>query len=149
MRGTQIPAYRFESGVVTGLSSGATGTLEVLKGDVIEVFYDGLWRQITLNQNPLTSSLHEYYFTQWMDTNIDTSISANSNRLIWVMGRNLIRSWTGGIAVVNTVNPGVSITVQNAIWNELGFIPPAQGGTEFITINGKEYEATGGWNTEY
>ena len=27
------------------------------------------------------------------------------------------------------------------IWNELGFIPPAQGGTEFITMNGKRYRS--------
>lgn len=141
---------------VTGGTSGAHGTLSIFKGDVIEVLYNGEFVQITPNINTLQKGVSNliptsniiYYFDQWIDTNLDPSLSINTNRAIFVMGLNKIRSWTGGIGVVVGVIANTSISIASGLtWSSIGFPSPANGGSNKIVINGKTYTITGGWDT--
>lgn len=141
---------------VTGGTSGAHGTLSVFKGDVIEVLYNGLFQQITPNINTLQKGVSNlkpasdiiYYFDQWIDTNLDPALSINTNRAIFVMGLNKIRSWTGGIATVVGVVANTSISTTTGItWSSLGFPSPTTGGSSTIVINGITINITGGWGT--
>lgn len=141
---------------VTGGTSGATGTVLIYKGDVIEVLYQGLFQQITPNINTLQKGISNlnpisniiYYFDQWVDTNLDPALSINTNRAIFVMGLNKIRSWTGGIAPVVGVVANTSISIATGItWSSQGFPDPTDGGINQIVINGKSYTITGGWGT--
>lgn len=144
----------FTSETVTGGTSGATGTISIYKGDVIEVLYLGTFRQITPNINNLAAGQSSigsqiiYYFDQWIDTNLDSSLSINQNRAIFVMGLNKIRSWTGGIATVVSVVANTSISITTGItWSSLGFPSPADGGASNIVVNGRVVAITGGWDT--
>lgn len=124
------------------------------KVDVIEVLYEDEWRQITENVNPLTKGISRlgyqriYFFTQWIDTNLDPSLSINTNRLIWVMGLAKVRSWTGGIATVGAVTPTSISTVAGITWTSLGFDDPIDGGSAEIIVNGKSYTVSSGWGTD-
>lgn len=141
--------------VVTGGTSGAFGVMLIYKGDVIEVLYQGNFVQITPNVNPLAKGLSAigsnriYYFDQWIDTNLDSALSINTNRAVWVMGLSKIRSWTGGIASIVSIVPNVSITTTTGItWSSLGFPSPTNGGSPNIVVNGVTYTVASGWNTD-
>lgn len=96
-------------------------------GDIIEVLYPNpltgvlQWYTITEgmvngSQNPFLPGLHEYYFDDWLDTNLDPSLSLNVSRLIWTNGNNQIYSWVGAIAeVVNVTQTAVGtfLSVDN------------------------------------
>lgn len=109
------------------------------------------WLPITLTANPLPVGKHEYYFDQWFDTNLDPSQALNLSRAVWVNGTEEIYSWSGGIAPIVSIVPGVSISTNAGVtWRSLGFIDPAfdnsLNGT--ITVNGVAYTVTGGWETD-
>ena len=109
------------------------------------------WKQITLNNNPLPFGTHEYYFDQWFDTDLNPAQALNLSRAIWTNGTTNIYSWTGGIAPIVSIVPGISIsTVSGVSWESQGFVDPAfdnsLNGT--ITINGEAYTVLGGWETD-
>lgn len=113
------------------------------KKDIIEILYPNpltgflQWYQITQNVNPLTAGLHEYYFDSWFDTNLNPAESLNLPRSVWVNGLNTIFSWTGGIAPVVAINPGISIsTTAGVTWRSLGFVPPTIEFISFTPISG-------------
>lgn len=140
---------------VTGGTSGATGTISVYKGDVIEVLYQGGFKQITPNINTLQKGVSRigstriYYFDQWIDTDLDQSKSVNINRAVFVMGLPKIRSWTGGIAPVVSVVANVSVTTTAGVsWSSQGFPAPANGGSPNIVVNGVSYVVSSGWGTD-
>lgn len=108
------------------------------KKDIIDILYPNpvtgvlQWYQITENTNPFQAGVHEYYFDSWFDTNLNPAESLNLPRSVWVNGLNTIFSWTGGIAPIVAVNPGVSIsTTPGVTWRSLGFVPPT---IEFISF---------------
>lgn len=139
-------------------SIGGLGVISVYKGDVIEVSIDDVFVQITPNINTLEKGVNNlpdelstliYYFDQWVDTNLDPSLSINTNRAIWVMGLNKIRSWTGGIANIGTIVVNTSIETEDGLtWASKGFPSPANGGSNKIVVNGVSYTITGGWDTD-
>ena len=104
---------------------------DAFKKDIIEILYPNpvtgvlQWYQITENNNPLAAGVHEYYFDSWFDTNLNPAESLNLPRSVWVNGLNVIFSWTGGIAPITAINPGVSVTTTpGTTWRSLGFVPP-------------------------
>ena len=89
-------------------------TNDLQLGDVIEVLYPNpltgvlTWYPITEgiangSQNPFLPGLHEYYFDDWLDTDLNPALSLNVSRLIWTNGNNQIYSWVGAIAEVVNV----------------------------------------------
>lgn len=91
-----------------------TKTNSVQLGDIIEVLYPNpltgilQWYTITegsatSSQNPFLPGLHEYYFDDWLDTDLDPALSLNVSRLIWTNGNNQIYSWVGAIAEIVAV----------------------------------------------
>lgn len=122
---------------ITFLTSGATA--------VVVLAPETLFHQITENVNPLPRGVHEYYFDEWFETNLNPALSKNLPRLIWVNGykdpstrQGAVYSWTGGIATI------VGITATNLFidalttWRSLGFSEDALGGASVI-VNGVEY----------
>lgn len=124
------------------------------EGDVIEVYYTNSltgisrWYRITENVNPVPIGIHRYYFDEWFDTNLDTSLSLNLSRLIWVNGTSNVMSWTGGIGEIASMT-ATSISLTSGLtWTGLGFIDPASGGSGQITVNGVIYIVSSGWNSD-
>lgn len=124
---------------ITGLGSGATATV-VLAPEFH--FY-----QITENVNPIPYGLHEYYFAEWFEANLNPADSKNLPRLIWVNGyrdnstpvKGAVYSWTGGIAVVTSLT-GTTLTINPATtWRSFGFTEDAVGDA-FIIVNGVSYQ---------
>ncbi len=108
-------------------------------------------KQITLNTNPLEVGVHEYYFDQWFDTDLNPAQGLNLSRAIWVNGNKKIYSWTGGLAPIVSIVPNISIsTVPGTTWESQGFVDPAFDSSlnSTITINGVAYTVTGGWETD-
>lgn len=115
------------------------------RGDVIEVLYNGSWITITETVNPLPVGVHEYYFDQWFDTNSNPALSKNVPRLIWVNGyedsltyEGAVMSWTGGIAVIDSVSPTTLSLPAGITWRSLGFTENASGNV-VIVVNGVDY----------
>lgn len=88
-----------------------TKTNNIQLGDIIEVLYPNpltgalQWYTITegagpSSQNPFLPGLHEYYFDDWLDTDLNPAKSLNVSRLIWTNGNNQIYSWVGAIAEI-------------------------------------------------
>ena len=125
---------------VTGQDSGATApTITVPTMD---------WFQITQNINPLAIGAHEYYFTEFFDTNTDSSESKNINRLVWTNGyrdtsalpaiTGEVYSWTGGIALITTIT-ATNLTIDaSKTWRSLGFTEDASGNA-YVIVNGLSY----------
>lgn len=125
--------------------------------DVIKILYPNpvtgvlQWYQITENVNPNAAGVHEYYFDSWFDTNLNPAKSLNLPRSVWVNGLNVIFTWSGGIAHITAINPGISLTTApGTTWASLGFVDPSidPSSSGKIVVNGVAYQATGGWATD-
>ncbi len=143
----------FTGGETVNSPSGS-GVVSIFKGDVIEVLYQNTFQQITPNLNTLAkgvsriNSTRIYFFDQWIDTNLNPALSINTNRAIWVMGLKKVRSWTGGVALIDSVVLNTSISLPIGItWSSQGFPSPTNGGSNQIVVNGVTYTITGGWDT--
>lgn len=108
------------------------------KGDVLEVWYNGAWEQITPDINTKPLGKHVYSFAEWYD---DIEKKA---KLIWVngnSGNDAINSWNGARAVISAVTSN-TISIASGTWQELGF-----DATGSLVINGSVYSYTGGYTT--
>lgn len=121
--------------IILGNTSGATATTTRVP--------EFLFHQITENVNPLPRGIHEYYFDEWFDTNLNPALSKRLPRLIWVNGyrnssnpvKGAAYSWTGGIAVITTLT-ATSLSINPATsWRSLGFSENASGNV-FVVVNG-------------
>ena len=124
---------------ILGTSSGATA--DVVTSPI------SIWHQITESTNPLPRGLHEYYFDEWFDTNVDPSLTKRLPRLIWVNGyetntnpkTGLIFSWTGGIALITAVT-GTDLLIDPSLtWRSLGFTEDASANA-YVIVNGVSYQ---------
>lgn len=131
----------FEAGEqILGQTSGATATI-VLAPEYI-------FQPITELTNPLPRGLHEYYFDEYFDTNLDPALSKNLPRMVWVNGyrdssnpvKGAVYSWTGGIGVITSFVANTSISTDPlTTWRSLGFSENANGDV-FIVINGVSHQ---------
>lgn len=143
---TEIRVWRSSEGDLYG---GRKDVIEFLfvNPNIASSFYNvPHWYQITENINPLPIGAHEYYFDDWWDSNLDTSLSKNLSRCIWVNGyqnpttkKGLIFSWTGGIAVIDSLTATTLTVANNETWRSLGFTEDASGNA-FIIVNGVSYQ---------
>lgn len=124
---------------ITGQSSGATAN--VITSPI------SVWQQITENTNPLPRGLHEYYFDEWFDTNVDPSLTRRLPRLIWVNGyetntnpkTGLVFSWTGGVAIITNFTATNILIDPSLTWRSLGFTEDALGNA-YVVVNGVSYQ---------
>jgi hypothetical protein len=124
---------------ITGLTSGATANTVLVP--------EFLWHQITENSNPLPRGVHEYYFDEWFDTNLNPALSKRLPRLVWVNGytngalpaKGSVYSWTGGIAVVTSITATDIVINPATSWRSLGFSEDINGDA-FVIVNGVEYQ---------
>lgn len=102
------------------------------------VWYDLLETSTLLNP---AASLTRFVFDTWWDN------AEKTDRLIMARGSNdIILSWSGGIAIVDSVT-ATTITKQGtSTWAELGFATQISGEKKII-IDGREFTYTGGEGT--
>lgn len=123
---------------ILGLTSGATGTTVRVP--------EYTFHQITENVNPLPRGVHEYYFDDWFDTDLNPANSKNLPRLIWVNGysdgaipaKGAAYSWTGGIAIITSFTGTDLVIDPLTSWRSLGFTEDALGNA-YVIVNGVEY----------
>jgi hypothetical protein len=140
-------AGNFDIGeTVTGQQSGATAVSVTVPGF--------LWHQITENVNPLPVAPHEYYFDEWFDTKLLSTVpgsspSKNLPRAIWVNGyknpstkKGEVYSWTGGVAQIVSLIANTSVSIESGLtWRALGFTEDASGNA-YIVVNGISHQVT-------
>ena len=114
--------------------------------DVVQVEYNGQYIPITENPNPISRGAGRIYFSVYYDASLDPSVSKNLARLVWVDGyedpttkKGRVMSWTGGIAVVDSVTGTDILLPTGTTWRSLGFTENANGDA-FVVINGTAYE---------
>lgn len=122
---------------ILGNTSGATANITLAP--------EFVFHQITENVNPLPRGVHEYYFDEWFDTDLNPANSKNLPRMIWVNGymdsnipvQGEVYSWTGGIAVITSIVVNTSISINPATtWRSLGFSEDASGTQAIVVVNG-------------
>lgn len=91
------------------------------------------WRTL---QSSLTSVA--FNFTDYWDQTNFQSL------LLWVNASSQITEWTGGITTVSSSAAGTITKTGTNTWAQDGFYTT---GTHSVTVNGIDYQATGGWGT--
>ncbi len=109
-----------------------SGKLQV-ESDIIEdgvfVWYDLL--ETSSAASPAANYSRFVFDTWWDDTDA-------SDRLVFVRGDDSILSWSGGIAVIESINGNTITKVGDETWAEAGFAIAVDGERK-IMINGVEY----------
>lgn len=128
--------YEMHTGQIRNLRAGFL-TSALNDGKLQYRYVDSLgvitWRDL---ETGLSST--KFNFTYYWDfVNLQSLV-------LFVNGASSITEWTGGITTVGSVTTNTITLAGTGTWASIGFYTT---GTHSVTINGVDYQATGGWGT--
>lgn len=124
-----------------------------IQGEQILVLFNGVYIPITLSTNTSLNGTGRIYMSTYLDTDLDLSENKRVPRLCWVNGyehsdgTGRVFSWTGGIAVIDSVTPTTISLPVGVTWKSLGFTtnytgPNTPPNAINVVINGVQYSSS-------